>query len=216
VSTLSYVCEFNVRADGPDAEPFLLNALRTWPELYAELKGVKGTRLLANAFGLAGEFNYEWRVDIESLATLDVIDKALKSDDHRWREARSQWFANRTQLRARLLQRAEDESDDIESGEGLLYFVTAYQASSGGLREARSSVSAAWRGLAGVVGVEHYGAVVRPFYGYSHESSARLNDIADLDQLVESNGRLGEVVGPAPSRLFSELREVDGALISGA
>jgi hypothetical protein len=215
VSTLSYVCEFNVRTDGPGAEAFLTDAVRTWPALYTELDGVKGTRLLANAFGLAGEFNYEWRVDIASFATLEVIDRALKSDDKRWVEARGAWFENRTQIRARLLQRADEDSDDASEGD--LLFVASYQASNGDVGKLRSRVSDAWRGLASVVGVEHHHAVVRPFAGHAHESSARLKSLADLEELVGSNNaNLGELLGPSSNRLYGELREVDGALISGA
>jgi hypothetical protein len=216
VPTLSYVCEFDLRTDGPDAEPFLTNAVRTWPELYAELEGVKGTRLLANAFGLAGEYNYEWRVDIESLATLEVIDNALKSDDERWRSARREWFASRSRVRARLLQRADDESDDRD-GDGLIHVVTSYRAPHEGLQKARTTVGEAWRSVNSVVSVEHHAAVVRPYVGHAHESSARLNSLAELDQVVDvGNGRIGEVVGPASSRVYGELREVDGALFSGA
>jgi hypothetical protein len=215
--TLTYACEFNLHKEGVDAENYLASALRTWPEIYAELDGVKGTKLLANAFGLGGDFNYEWRVDIESLATLEVIDKALKSDDERWQTARREWFEKRSRVRARLTQRVDDESDESRNGDALQFGVT-YHTANGSAKETRGALAETLRAVDGVTGVEHHAAVVNSVAAANHESWAGLGSLADLDKLAGvSNGKLGELVGPrAHSRLLSELQEVDGALRSGA
>jgi len=211
---LSYVCEFNLKPTGSSAEKYLTSISRQWPALYAELKGVRGTLLLANAFALAGPYSYLWRVDIDSYKTLQVIDDALKSSEAEWRKARAEWFENRTEVRARLLN-IDDESNYVERSDkrdGLVHFVLAY-ASNGDPRKTRkvfrTDLLKSYRGNKNVRAAQHLSAVLQPSKDRAGEVWARL---ANLDS-VEA------VAAAAPggvTSLYGELREVNGALIAGA
>jgi hypothetical protein len=216
---LSYVCEFNLAVRGDHAERYLTRVLREWPPLYAELEGVRGTLLLANAFALAGNYTYLWRVDVESFRTLQVIDDALTSDDRRWRRARSEWFEHRSDVRARLLR--GDGPADV--ADGLVHFILAHGAANGGSERtassAREEVGRVWRQRKGVQTVEHLTAVVQPFSGERYEAWARLDGLETLEEVVQAND---EELAPlletsvVSSRAYGELREVDGALLAGA
>jgi hypothetical protein len=211
---LSYICEFNLKVTGSSAEKYLTRISRQWPALYADLKGVRGTLLLANAFGLAGPYSYLWRVDIDSYKTLQVIDDALKSSDQEWRKARSEWFENRTEVRARLLN-IDDDTNYLEGSDkrdGLVHFVLAY-ASNGDPKKTsklyRTNLLKSYRGNKKVHAAQHLSAVLQPSKDRAGEVWARL---ANLDSLEA-------VASAAPggfTSLYGELREVNGALIAGA
>src|SRR4051812_44067310 len=98
----SYVIEFNLAQRGDDAQEFLADAARTWPKLWGNIPGVSGVLLLSSAFALGGKFDYQLRVDLDSLSTLARIDEALKSDDSEWVRARTDWFRSRVAARAHL------------------------------------------------------------------------------------------------------------------
>ena len=51
----TYVTEFNLAARGIEANEYILDSVRTWPELWGGIKGVTGTLLLGNAFALRME-----------------------------------------------------------------------------------------------------------------------------------------------------------------
>lgn len=224
---LSYICDFNLRVSGEEAEKYLTRIVREWPALYAELPGVQGTLLLANAFALAGEYTYQWRVDFESLKTLRVIDEALKSDDPKWREARAEWFDRRAGVRARLL-RQDSGSPGLytksDGGkDGLVHFVLSY--GSGGVSQLTSSLSlfqwipTVWRSLSGVRALQHLTVVIQPFSGGKHEIWARLGDLSALEEIRLANDfYLLQVLraNDFTTHLYGELREVEGALLVGA
>jgi len=211
---LSYVCEFNLKSAGSSAEKYLTRISRQWPALYADLKGVRGTLLLANAFALAGPFSYLWRVDIDSYKTLQTIDDALKSNDPEWRKARAEWFENRTEVRARLLN-IDDEANYLEQSDkrgGLVHFVLAY-ASNGDPKKARkvfrTDLLKSYRGNRNVHAAQHLSAVLQPSKDRAGEVWARL---ANLDSI---EGVAAAASGGVTS-LYGELREVNGVLIAGA
>lgn len=226
---LSYICEFNLNLAGEEAEKYLTSIVREWSALYAELSGVRGTLFLTNAFGLAGEYTYLYRVDMESIKTLQVIDDAIKSDDARWRNARAEWFGIRTGVRARLLR-----LDSVTPGycsqssgarDGLIHYVLTYGSGGHGReqvlanRELKDRLPEIWGTLKGVSTLQHFTAAVRSFNGGWHEVWARLADLSALEEVYQANDtHLGEILkaGSIITSLYGEMREVDGSLLIGA
>jgi len=139
----SYICDFNLRVSGREAEGYITRILREWPPLYDELPGVRGTLLLANAFALAGEYSYRWRVDLDSFETLQRIDDALKSEEQRWRKARAEWFETRAAVRARLLSHDSGAKEycreRLPDREGLIHYILTYGTGGGGYKHPSSA-----------------------------------------------------------------------------
>ena len=107
----SYVIEFNLGQRGDAAQEYLADAARIWPKLWADIPGVTGTLLLSSALALGGEFEYQWRVDIEALSTLARVDAAIRSGENGWHKVTRGWFAARTVARAHVLSHvAGDEA----------------------------------------------------------------------------------------------------------
>ena len=86
----SYVMEFNLGPHGEETNEYLEEVARTWPKMWGDIPGVTGTLFLCSAFALGGDFEYQWRVDFDALATLARIDEAQKSAG--WRRSRHAWF----------------------------------------------------------------------------------------------------------------------------
>lgn len=212
--SLSYIVSFNLNINGDDAEHFLTRAAREWPALYAEIKGVQGTALLANAFGLSGPYTYEWRVDFDSFRTLGAIDAALKSDDPRWRRARSEWFERRTDFSARLLRVAEGVQDYTEGAEkgGLLHLVLPEVAAVATDAKARAKRTPAALAKASRR-TQVLDTLLHTSGARGGEVWARFGDIGGLDAVGDAFVPTGAVTSP---RLFGELREVNGLLAAGA
>jgi hypothetical protein len=225
---LSWIYEFNLNVKGEEAEGYLTTVLREWPALYAEIPGVRGTLLLSNAFALAGEYAYLYRIDVESFATLSTIDRTIKSDDRRWRKVRDDWFARRTAVRARLVREGRDSStlDYLKpTNDGLVHYVLSHSASTNvptpkepSTRTLRTELSKAWEAIDGVHSVQHLTAAMQAVGDKRYEAWTRLRDLDVLGDISAANDRLAPILRNVPvnSQLYGELREVDGALISGA
>jgi len=211
---LSYICEFNLNISGEKAEDFLHRAVREWPPLWEKIPGVHGTLFLQNAFALGGDFEYQFRVDIESFKTLQAIDDALKSEDRGWRKIRRDYFEHRTKARARLLQPDGGESASyLRHGggpEGLVHYVVSHEGGGGALKSLAPS--------GGVRAVQHHTAVVQANVAAGRsETWLRLANLASLDEAAQSFGRaIGTTGARTTTHLFGELREVNGALLAGA
>lgn len=203
----SYVCDFNLKFAGTEAEDFLGRAARSWPELWEGIPGVTSTLLLSNAFALGGDYEYRFRVDIERLSTLASIDKALKSDDGEWRRIRQEWFEARSSVRGSLSARVSGERDYLarsDDREALIHWVLP-ESNGADLKQSTDSL----RGIEGVVASEGHRPITAAL---QHETWARLAGLEALDSIVESRGE--DSLGGA--RLFGEIREIDGALFAGA
>lgn len=205
----SYVCEFNLRFTGAEAEEYLADAVRSWPRLWGEIPGVTGTLLLSNAFGLGGEFEYQWRLDIESLSTFSRIDEAVKSEDDAWRKIRREWFRARSGVRARVSRHLEG-SDSYGLGrggkDGAIHFV--FQASPE-VAFSGTDLLEPVRRVPGVVAVQ----ALHPVFGPTTSGRqvwARLESLDSLDEVAALD------LGAGNGQLFGEIREVDGSLFAGA
>jgi hypothetical protein len=204
----SYVLEFNLAHPGDRAQEFTADAARTWPKLWGDIPGVNGTLLLSSALALGGEFEYQWRVDIESFATLARIDEAMRSGENGWRQARKDWFEHRTALRAHISEHVggnEQYCQDQSGRDGGVHLVFHSHSAEPGSVERLDAVQAA----PGVVSAQ----LLRPVVGASggHEQTwLRLNSLESLDNVATID------VGAAHGRLFGEIREVDGSIFGGA
>jgi hypothetical protein len=205
----SYVIEFNLSQRGEDAEDYLADAVRKWPRLWGDIPGVTDTLLLSSAFALGGEFDYQWRVEIESLATVSRIDEVMKAGEGGWRAARRDWFQARTAARASVYRHLDGDQDycaDRSGAEAPIHLV--FHSEPERLERPGDHLDAI-RPIAGVVSTH----VLRPVLGSSGTSDQTWVRLASLDHLdgvsqVDLRVRSG--------RLFGELREVDGSLFSGA
>lgn len=226
---LSYVCDFNLKVTGGEAEQYLTTVLREWPVLYDELPGVQGILFLANAFALAGDYTYSYRLDTTSISTLKAFDAAVKSDDKRWQKARAEWFEMRSGVRARLIRHHSGDRDFCQgsfTGRGDQVVFTLSYRSGAGVRqvrvptELRTELNKVWGAIDGVRTLQHHTAAVLPNTGRLFETWARLADLDTLDQVIEGNSVNGlhQLLqrAQATSHLYGVLREVDGALLSGA
>lgn len=205
----SYVIEFNLAQRGDDAQEFLADAARTWPKLWGGIPGVTGTLLLSSAFALGGKFDYQLRVDLESLSTLSRVDEALKSDDSEWVRARTDWFRSRVSARAHLSQHVAGNEAYAQPEKGAYGGVHLVLLS--GLGEGSQTVERAQaaKSVSGLLSVQ----TVRSVVGASipHEQTwLRLESLDSLDSIAEAG------LDVTHSRLFGELREVDGSLFAGA
>ena len=202
----SYVLEFNLAhtSDG-QAQAYTADAARSWPKLWGDIPGVTGTLLLSSALALGGEFEYQWRVDIESLATLAAIDATIRSGENGWAQARKDWFANRTASRAHISSHVDGNKEYCQGSSGQEGGVHLVFHSSGGSADRLSAV----QGASGVLTAQ----VLRPVVGASsgHEQTwLRLNSLDSLDSVAALD------VNAVHGNLFGELREVDGSIFAGA
>jgi hypothetical protein len=204
----TYVLGFNLKFRGGAAEEFLSSAVRAWPRLWGEIPGVTGTLLLASAFGLGGEFEYQWRVDFERLSTLARIDEALKSDDPSVRAIVSEWFEARTAIRSWVARHLDgSDSYDLDTGgrDGAIHLVL--QSVPGG-PERTTSVLESARSAAGVLAAQvqrtELGTAAKDQVWLRLRGLESLDDVADLD------------LGAGHGQLFGEIRELDGSLFTGA
>jgi hypothetical protein len=201
----SYLIEFNLEQRGEQAEEFLADAVRTWPALWGDIPGVTGTLLLSSALALGGDFAYQWRVDIESPATLSRVDAALKSDDRGWRKSRKEWFKARTSARAHIsLYVAGNEKHSHSGGDksGAIHFVFNSPDTSADRLGAVGSAS-------GVVSAQ----TLRPIIGSPvarEQTWVRLESLDHLDSVA------GVDLGAGYGQVFGEIRELDGSLFVGA
>jgi len=204
----SYVLGFNLKFSGSAAEEFLFNAVRTWPQLWGDIPGVTGTVLLASAFGLGGEYEYQWRVDFERLSTLARIDEALKSDDQSVRAITGEWYEARTAIRSSVARHLDgSDSYDLDSGgrDGAIHLVLR---SVPGERERTTGVLESARSAAGVLAAQ----VQRTELGTAAEDQVwlRLRGLESLDDVADLD------LGAGHGQLFGEIRELDGSLFTGA
>lgn len=206
---LSYIFEFNLNVSGDEADKFLLEILQEWPRLFDQIPGFQGSLLLANAFGLAGGYTYHWRLDLDSFSSLQAYDQALKSDRPDWRKARTRWFQRRSAVKGRLLRfdsgRLEYTSHKRDGG------LVHYVINSG--HTLKSPVT--WRGLRSVCGYQQLVPLVNSSETGGHETWVRLANLEALEEFTTAND-LHITGGVVSTRLFGEIREVDGALLSGA
>lgn len=202
----SYVIEFNLAQRGDQAEEFLADAVRTWPRQWRDIPGVTGTLLLSSAFALGGDFAYQWRVDIESLATLSRVDTAMKSGNGGWRKTRDEWFRARTAARAHISAHVAGDEKYSHAGEDRSAAIHLAVQST----EPAGSVTklAAVESAKGVVSSQ----VLRPIIGSPIAGEQHWIRLDSLDHLDEVN----ELAAGGRGQLFGEIREVDGSLFSGA
>jgi hypothetical protein len=191
----SYVIEFNLAQRGDDAQEFLADAARTWPKLWGDIPGVTGTLLLSSAFALGGEFDYQLRVDLESLSTLSRIDEALKSDNSEWVRARTDWFRSRVAARAHL-------SEHVAGDDG--YLKAEKSADAAVHLVLHSGLDEGQRTVERVQGNDSVSGLV------SAQTGLRLQSLDNLDSVAAAG------LNVSNGRLFGELREVDGSLFAGA
>jgi hypothetical protein len=209
----TYVCEFNVGVRGDDEAEYILDSVRTWPELWGSIKGVTGTLLLSNAFALGGDYEYQWRVDIESLGTLARIDETVKAGERGWRKSRVDWFRHRTAVHSYISGHVAGDQQycDQRKGkqrkgtDGAVHAVIRSAGGSKGFGERLDTVLS----VPGVVTAQ----TLRPMLGSAgsgDETWLRLDGLERLDGLVEKVTDVGNL------RLYGEIREIDGALFVGA
>ncbi|MFG2752443.1 hypothetical protein [Streptomyces xanthophaeus] len=206
----SYVLEFNLGMRGDDAEEYLAEAVRTWPRYWEEIPGVTRTLLLCNAFALAGNYQYKWRVDVETLSALSSIDRVMKAGDGGWREMRAKWFKARTEARAQMLQYVagnERHLDARRGEEGAIHLVLHDPSQESKSAEDRLR---ALEGASGVVSAQALRRVLGPGQA-SKQIWLQLESLDGLDGVAASSD-----LAAGPGELFGELREVDGALFAGA
>jgi hypothetical protein len=197
----TYAIEFDLDQRGDAAEDFLFDAARTWPGIWGDLPGVTGTLLLSSAFALGGEYAYQWRVDIESLSTLVQLDDALKSGDKGWKRASTAWFRARTRTRAQVHAHVGGDRDYTAAVDrGPVHVALP------------ADVARADDGLADVVGVNATRSL-RPVLGHGAGETTWVR-LGGLDALDSLGDRLAKASSPA--RVFGEIREIDGALFTGA
>ncbi|MGI8667106.1 MAG: hypothetical protein ACR2N4_13930 [Jatrophihabitans sp.] len=204
----SYVMEFDLgRTDS--AREYIADAARTWPKLWGDIPGVRGTLLLSSALSLGGEFEYQWRVDIESLATLARVDETIKSGENGWRQAREDWFKARSAARAHVSSHVagtESYCEDLKGSEAAVHLV--FHSPTGGSLRSADRLSAV-AGVSGVVSSQALQPVVGSTVGHE-QTWLRLNSLDNLDDVAAVD------LGAAHGRLYGELREVDGSLFAGA
>ena len=204
----SYVLEFNLARHGDDAEEYLHDAARLWPKLWADIPGVQGTLLLSSALALGGEFDYQWRVDIEALSTLARIDETIKAADGGWRRSTEKYYAARTASRASVSRHvAGDEaySRSQKGTDGAIHLVVHSGAESARLADRVDAV----RSASGVLSAQALQPVLATGQEQLWLRLEALDALDGLDEVVRAD--LG-----GGARLFGELREVDGALFAGA
>ena len=205
----TYILEFNLRFAGGEAEEYLSGAVRAWPRLWGEIPGVTGTLLMSSAFGLGGEFGYQWRVDFERLSTLARIDEALKSDEQSSRRIVREWFEARSAIRSRVSRHlAGSDSYDLERGgtDGAIHFV--FQTGRGGGDRVSGLLETA-RSASGVLAAQAH----RTELGTAPAQEQlwlRLQGLESLDTVADLD------LGAGYGEIFGEIREVDGSLFSGA
>ena len=205
----SYVIEFNLGRRGDDAQEYLADAVRTWPRLWGDIPGVTGTLLLSSAFALGGEFEYQWRVDIDTLSTLSRVDEAMKSGDGGWRKTRKEWFDARTAARAQVsahLAGNETYCQDQKGKDGAIHFVFHSRSGESGRSADRLDAVGS---VSGVVSTQALRPVVGSAVPYE-QTWLRLESLDSLDDVAEVD------LGVGYGRLFGEIRELDGSLFAGA
>lgn len=212
----TYAIGFNLAKRGSEAEDFLHDAVRRWPKLWGEIPGVRSTTLLSNALALGGEFEYQLRVDIESLSTLAAVDKTIRSGQNGWRKATKEWFGARTATRAHISQHvAGDEGyGRTEDGRGGAIHLVLNPAT--GASERLVGTVDSFGKVPGVLSTQ----ALRSTLGSVRTQDqvwVRLDGLEALDGLERVIGdSFGGADALSGSQLFGELREVDGALFAGA
>lgn len=202
----SYVLEFNLVHGGEEqAQAYTADAARTWPKLWGDIPGVTGTLLLSSMIALGGGFEYQWRVDIESLATLATIDAAMRAGENGWQQSRKDWYDNRARTRAHIASYVDGDKEYCVSkgreGGIHLVFHSGDRSSADLLGKLRDTP--------GVLSAQ----VLRPLVGTSYgqeQTWLRLDSLESLDNVASLNTEA------VRSMLFGELREVDGSIFAGA
>ncbi len=206
----SYVIEFNLAIRGDEADEYIVDAVRTWPTLWGSIPGVTGTLLLASAFALGGGFEYQWRVDIDRLATLARIDETVKAGEGGWRKSRKEWFRARTAMRSHVSRHVAGDEQycrEHKGTDGAVHAVigTASHTS----RQHSAKRLEAVRSVPGVLSAQ----TLRPVLGSAvsgEQTWLRMDSLESLDDLA------GVDLEANAARVFGEIREVDGALFEGA
>ena len=205
----TFTTEFNLAVRGEEADEYIMDCVRTWPELWGSIKGVTGTMLLSNAFALGGDFEFQWRVGIESLGALARIDETVKAGKGGWPKSRKEWFRNRTAVRSHI--------SGFVAGDKR--YITESKGTEGAIHAVISSASRGAKGFAESMESVHSmpevmtTQMVRPMIGSAGSGEqvwVRMNDLEGLDALADKGLEVDNI------RLFGEIREVDGALFEGA
>jgi len=205
----AYVTEFNLAVRGDEADEYILDSVRTWPELWGSIKGVTGTLLLGNAFALGGDFEYQFRVDIESLGTLARIDETVKAGEGGWRKSREDWFRNRTTVRSHISSHVAGDEQYCQGRKGTDGAVHAViSTASRGSKGFPGSLDAV-RSVPGVITAQMLRSVLASAES-GEEAWLRMESLERLDDLAGKGLEVGGI------RLFGEIREVDGSLFAGA
>jgi hypothetical protein len=205
----TYVTEFNLAIRGDEADEYIMDSVRTWPALWGGIKGVTGTLLLGNAFALGGDFEYQFRVDIESLDTLARIDETVKAGEGGWRKSRKDWFRNRTAVRSHICSHVAGDKQYCQERKGTDGAVHAViSAASPGSKAFAESLNTV-RALPGVIAAQ----MLRPLMGSAESGEKtwlRMDSVKGLGGLAGTGVEVGGI------RLFGEIREVAGSLFVGA
>lgn len=205
----SYVAEFNLGPHSEETREFLADAARIWPKVWGDIPGVTGTLLLANAFALGGEFQYQWRVDLDTLGTLSRIEEVQKAGEGGWRKVREEWLEARTAVRAHVSRRlagSETYCREQKDRDAAIHFV--FHASSTESGHLASRLNAV-RSAPGVVSAQ----VLQPVLGSAVSNEQTWLRLESLDNL---DGVAAAELGVGSGQLFGEIREVDGSLFVGA
>jgi hypothetical protein len=212
----TYAIGFNLAQRGREAEDFLHDAVRRWPKLWGDIKGVQGTVLLSNALALGGEFEYQLRVDIDSLSTLANIDETIRSGRDGWRKATKEWFGARTATRAHVSAHVAGDEGYARAQDGRTGAIHLVLNPAGDASERLVGKVDELSSVSGVLSTQ----VLRSTLGSARAQDqvwVRLESLGALDGLEGVVGSsLGGTDALGGSQLFGELREVDGTLFAGA
>ena len=204
----SYVMEFNLGPRSAETQEYLADVARTWPKLWGDIPGVTGTLFLCSAFGLGGEFEFQWRVDFDALATLARIDEAQKSSSGGWPKSRQAWFSARKTVRAYVSRHigGDEAYCRYQKGkEAAIHLI--FHSPSGESGRPASRLKALKS--AGVVSAQ----ALEPVMGSSSSHNQTWMRLQNLESL---NNVAAVKLGAGHGQLFGEIREVGGTFFVGA
>lgn len=203
----TWVMDFNLKPEGAEAEKYLVGMIREWPGRYEKIDGVLGSMFLANAFGLAGRYNFRMVVDMKGLGTLRAIDQAYKTDPQ-WKRALTDWFEHRSEVECRLLKTHSGDEKFVQriksaAQPGFVYTFTA---------AAKAREDALVKSFHSLLPSRTHISVVQAAGQHGFEAWHNVQDI----EHVEAGGEAAITFGATGSQLFGVMTEVNGALVTAA